>query len=238
MDNMNNTSRTYRQDPIRSNESTIITEKYSVVNPDHKPHPTNDTERHDGSLDETARSEVTEDDEETYPEGGVRAWLVVLGSWMALFSSLGLMNTMATFQAYIATNQLSGYTDGTIGWIFSLYAFLCFFCGLYIGPIFDKHGPKWLILSGTVCLVASLILTSFCTGEQVLTTTSYDIALTDCSVLALYPGLWNHSWCRGILTFHSVNRGGRPLLQGTTGLGYGHCVDGRILGGNRLSVDA
>jgi hypothetical protein len=104
-------------------------------------------------------------DEETYPEGGMMAWLVVLGSWMALFSSLGLMNTMATFQTYITTHQLAGYREGTIGWIFSVYAFLCFFCGIYVGPIFDKHGPRWLILAGTVCLVSSIILMSVCTRE-------------------------------------------------------------------------
>ena len=115
-------------------------------------------------LPEDRPSTEIQDPEETYPEGGLRAWLVVLGSWMALFSSLGLMNTMATFQTYIATNQLQGYSAGTIGWIFSLYAFLCFFCGIYIGPIFDKHGPRWLVFGGTICLVASIMLMSICTG--------------------------------------------------------------------------
>ena len=103
-------------------------------------------------------------DDEPYPEGGLRAWLVVAGSWLALFSSLGLMNTMATFQTYVMTHQLAGYSEGTIGWIFSVYAFLCFFCGIYIGPVFDKYGPRWLVLAGSVCLVASILLMSICTG--------------------------------------------------------------------------
>ncbi|KAL1875694.1 hypothetical protein VTK73DRAFT_9949 [Phialemonium thermophilum] len=113
----------------------------------------------------TAPSDKEDDaglSEETYPEGGRRAWLVVLGSWLALFSSLGLMNILATFQSYVSTNQLVQYSSGTIGWIFSVYTFLCFFLGIYIGPIFDKYGPRWLILSGTVCLVASLMFLSFC----------------------------------------------------------------------------
>lgn len=101
--------------------------------------------------------------EETYPEGGRRAWLVVLGSWLALFSSLGLMNILATFQTYVSTHQLSHYDSGTIGWIFSLYTFLCFFLGIYIGPIFDKYGPRYLILGGTVSLALSLMLLSICT---------------------------------------------------------------------------
>ncbi|CRK25272.1 hypothetical protein BN1723_013569 [Verticillium longisporum] len=88
-------------------------------------------------------------DEEVFPEGGLRAWLVVLGSWLALFSSLGLMNSLAVFHNYIGTHQLASYSHGTVGWIFSVYTWLCFGGGLFVGPLFDKYGPRWLILSGT-----------------------------------------------------------------------------------------
>ncbi|CAK7219338.1 hypothetical protein SEUCBS140593_003856 [Sporothrix eucalyptigena] len=100
---------------------------------------------------------------ETFPESGLQAWLVVLGAWLALFSSLGILNSLATFQSYVTTHQLVAVSQGTIGWIFSLNAFICFFAGVYIGPIFDKYGPRWLVLAGTLCLVASLVLLSFCT---------------------------------------------------------------------------
>ncbi len=102
--------------------------------------------------------------EETYPEGGREAWLVVLGCWLALVSSLGPMNTIATLQAYISTHQLSGYSQGDIGWIFSLYTFLAFFLGVYIGPLFDMYGPRWLVVAGTLTLFVSFMLLSFCTG--------------------------------------------------------------------------
>ncbi|KAH8880176.1 major facilitator superfamily transporter [Thozetella sp. PMI_491] len=97
---------------------------------------------------------------ETYPEGGAQAWLVVLGSWLAMFASLGLLNVLATFQTYIVSHQLSNYDAGTIGWIFSLYTFLSFFLGIYVGPLFDRYGPRWLILAGTVCTVTGLMLLS------------------------------------------------------------------------------
>ncbi|KAG7116372.1 Aspyridones efflux protein apdF like [Verticillium longisporum] len=102
-------------------------------------------------------------DEEVFPEGGLRAWLVVLGSWLALFSSLGLMNSLAVFHNYIGTHQLASYSHGTVGWIFSVYTWLCFGGGLFVGPLFDKYGPRWLILSGTVCLVVAVMLLSICT---------------------------------------------------------------------------
>ncbi|KKY32349.1 putative riboflavin transporter mch5 [Diaporthe ampelina] len=105
----------------------------------------------------------TAGDGESYPEGGLRAWLVVLGAWLALLSSLGLMNTLATFQTYVTTHQLRHYDEGTVGWIFSIYTFVVFFGGLFIGPLFDKHGPRWLVLTGTVSVGASLMLFSVST---------------------------------------------------------------------------
>ncbi|KAI1080527.1 MFS general substrate transporter [Whalleya microplaca] len=100
---------------------------------------------------------------ETYPEGGLQAWLVVLGAWCGLVASLGLMNCIATFQTYVAAHQLSDYDEGTIGWIFSFYTALAFFCGVYIGPLFDKYGPRWLIGPGSICVVVSVMLMSICT---------------------------------------------------------------------------
>jgi hypothetical protein len=103
------------------------------------------------------------DDAFTYPEGGLRAWLVVFGSWCGLFASLGITNTLASFQAYLSTDQLSSYAPGQIGWIFSLYTFLLFACGIYIGPLFDVYGPRWLILPGSGCVVLNIFLLGVCT---------------------------------------------------------------------------
>ena len=122
----------------------------------------------DTAVEAQTSEDEDEDNDDGYPEGGLKAWLVVLGSWLALFSALGLMNTLATFQAYVANHQLQDHSEGQIGWIFSLYTFLTFFCGIYIGPIFDKYGPRWVILAGTLCLVVSLVGFSFCTGTSAI----------------------------------------------------------------------
>jgi MFS family permease len=103
---------------------------------------------------------------EIYPEGGWRAWSIVLGSWLALFSSLGILSSIATFHTYLHSHQLSSFSDGEVGWIFSVYTFLSFGGGVFIGPIFDKSGPRAPIMVGTVCLVASLMLLSICTGRS------------------------------------------------------------------------
>ncbi|KAF2812859.1 MFS general substrate transporter [Mytilinidion resinicola] len=102
-------------------------------------------------------------DEVTYPEGGLAGWLVCFGSFSAMLACFGLMNTIGTFQAYLSENQLKELDESTIGWIFSVYVFLSFFCGIQIGPIFDAKGPKALIASGGIMLCASMLLLGLCT---------------------------------------------------------------------------
>ncbi len=101
-----------------------------------------------------------------YPEGGLQAWRVVFGSWCGLLASIGMTNIMGSFQDYISKNQLSGYDESTIGWIFSLYAFLAFFGGIYVGPLFDKYGPRWLMFAGSICVIMDMMLLGVCTRMQ------------------------------------------------------------------------
>ncbi|KAK1978756.1 major facilitator superfamily domain-containing protein [Colletotrichum cereale] len=117
----------------------------------------------DNAIPATADAEAAQ---EQYPEGGPRAWLVVLGCWLVLFSSSGIMNSLGVFSTYIGSHQLAKYEAGSVGWIFSVYTFLCFACGVYVGPLFDKYGPRPLILAGSTCHVGSLMLFSVCTGKS------------------------------------------------------------------------
>ncbi|KAI0156228.1 major facilitator superfamily domain-containing protein [Pestalotiopsis sp. NC0098] len=98
-----------------------------------------------------------------YPEGGTKAWLVVLGAWCAMIPSMGLLNTLAVLQAFVSENQLSGTSESKIGWIFSCYAFFLYFCGAQVGPIVDAHDIQLVILPGGIGIVAALICLSFST---------------------------------------------------------------------------
>ncbi|ROV94812.1 hypothetical protein VPNG_09309 [Cytospora leucostoma] len=110
-----------------------------------------------------ADSRMTDASGLTYPEGGLGGWLAVLGSFCGMLSVFGIINSSAVFESYFSTHQLSSYNSSQLGWIFSLYLFLVFFIGIQVGPIFDRHGPRWLVAIGSLLMVLSLMLLGLCT---------------------------------------------------------------------------
>jgi hypothetical protein len=61
---------------------------------------------------------IDDDEEDDFPEGGLRAWLVVLGSFCGSFSVFGIINSTAVLLDYFSAHQLKEYNASEIGWIF------------------------------------------------------------------------------------------------------------------------
>ncbi len=116
-------------------------------------------------------------DGNAFPEGGLRAWLVVLGSFSGMTASFGILNSAGAFQAYLSTHQLVHESPSAVGWIFSLYAFLTFFCGVQIGPVFDTYGPRWLVFAGTVCLVGGMMGVAESTSKRGFASVNHSLAV-------------------------------------------------------------
>ncbi|KAF7344760.1 MFS general substrate transporter [Mycena venus] len=116
-------------------------------------------------LDRRDKHEIDEENVNlvTYPEGGLAAWSVAVGSWCSMMAGLGLVNSVGVFEAYMSTILLPSYSADAIGWIFGLYVFISYFCGVQIGPIFDARGPRELMFVGSICLVSSAFALSYCT---------------------------------------------------------------------------
>jgi len=104
--------------------------------------------------------------QDTFPEGGLKAWSVVFGSFCAMLSVFGLINSAAVLESYFSENQLKGYDPSAIGWIFSVYLFIVFFAGMQAGPIFDRHGPRALVAVGSLLTIASQMLLGLCTSKS------------------------------------------------------------------------
>ncbi|EPE26923.1 MFS general substrate transporter [Glarea lozoyensis ATCC 20868] len=103
-----------------------------------------------------------EDDKDDFPEGGLKGWSVVLGSFCGSFSVFGIINSTAILLDYLQQNQLKEYSPSALGWIFGTALFLTFFCGAPIGPIFDAYGPRALIFAGSILLLVSIFLLGLC----------------------------------------------------------------------------
>ena len=103
------------------------------------------------------------DSEDTFPEGGPQAWLVVLSAFLTLFASFGFMVAVGTLQDHWKQHQLSHYTARDIGWIPSVFTYLSLALGIGVGPLFDRYGPRWLAAGGSVGYLAMTFLLAECT---------------------------------------------------------------------------
>ncbi|KAK4227309.1 riboflavin transporter MCH5 [Podospora fimiseda] len=91
------------------------------------------------------------------PEGGTRAWLTVLGSFFITTAVYGLSNSVGVIQPYWDQYQLEAFAVQDIAWISGANIFLCLFLGVQVGPWFDRFGPRWLLLAGSLVYMAGLI---------------------------------------------------------------------------------
>ncbi|KZV95968.1 MFS general substrate transporter [Exidia glandulosa HHB12029] len=112
---------------------------------------------------EGSRDGTQSEDSITYPEGGLTAWSVAFSAWCSMMAAFGIINSMGVFQAYVSTTLLPSYSPDAIGWIFGIYVFVSYFCGVQIGPIFDAKGPTLLLVAGSVCMVGSTFALAHCT---------------------------------------------------------------------------
>ncbi|CCF57801.1 hypothetical protein KAFR_0D01550 [Kazachstania africana CBS 2517] len=125
-------------------------------------------------------------DEEDFPEGGLRAWLVTFGCFCGLIPIFGIVNITSVIEESIQENQLSSYSSSSIGWIFSLFIFICFSFGIFSGTYFDRNGFKKVVAVGTVIHVGGIFAMANCTQfwHFIL---SYSIACGIGSGIALSP---------------------------------------------------
>lgn len=73
----------------------------------------------------------------SFPDGGLRAWLVISGSWCCMFWSFGYVNAFGVLETYYLQTTLSKYSSSDVAWISSLQYFFIFFVGMFTGRLFD-----------------------------------------------------------------------------------------------------
>ncbi|GMM34401.1 hypothetical protein DASC09_017260 [Saccharomycopsis crataegensis] len=108
-------------------------------------------------------SEAVDLSEIDFPEGGIKAWCSVLGSFLGLTCTFGSMNSTSAIETYISRNQLSNVSASVVGWIFSIYMCIGLLCGILTGDFFDRRGPRPPIFLGGVLSFIGMFITGSCT---------------------------------------------------------------------------
>jgi len=76
------------------------------------------------------------------PDGGLQAWLVVMGGWCGMFCTFGLLNCVGVFEEYYFLGPLAQYSLSTVSWITSTQLFLMIFGGIVVRLNHDTRSDK------------------------------------------------------------------------------------------------
>ncbi|KPV76771.1 uncharacterized protein RHOBADRAFT_12489, partial [Rhodotorula graminis WP1] len=91
-------------------------------------------------------------------DGGLRAWLNVVGGFLVLFSSFGVVNALGAVQAYYEQFLFPTKSSSDIAWIGSCQLCLFFLCSLVVGPLFDKGYFHSIMAAGSAMWLLSIFL--------------------------------------------------------------------------------
>jgi hypothetical protein len=104
-----------------------------------------------------------EDDDLADEEGGVRAWLAILGSFLVYFASFGTANSFGYFQSFYQTEYLQHDSPSVISFIGTIQITLLYLTGPVTGALFDTYGLRVSIafpvpIDACVLTISSLLL--------------------------------------------------------------------------------
>jgi MFS family permease len=95
------------------------------------------------------------------PDGGLQAWLQVLGCFSVMIATWGLVNSFGVYQTYYESTLLAGRTSGSaISWIGSIQGSLLLILGLVSGPLYDAGWFRATLNTGLFLIVFGMFMTS------------------------------------------------------------------------------
>ncbi|GAM84745.1 hypothetical protein ANO11243_027460 [Dothideomycetidae sp. 11243] len=96
------------------------------------------------------------------PDGGLVAWLQVVGCFFIFMNNFGLASAFGVYQAYYQETMLANHSPSSISWIGTTQASLTLIVGVASGPLFDKGFFFPVVTVASVGLVFSFMMLSLC----------------------------------------------------------------------------
>ncbi|RMJ28988.1 Major Facilitator Superfamily [Aspergillus sp. HF37] len=121
------------------------------------------------------RQKASVSDTSSIPNGGLKAWLQVAGTFFVFFntwyetlprsgkfadSSRGVLNTFGAYQTYYETQELFSASSSTISWVGSVQSSLLLVLGLLTGPLYDAGYFHVLLPAGSFLIVFGQMMLS------------------------------------------------------------------------------
>lgn len=97
-----------------------------------------------------------------FPDGGLQAWLCLLGGFFAVFTTWGIITSFGPFMSYYRTTLLRTSSSFQIGWISSVQLSCVFMGGVFTGKPFDNGYFYHLLVSGSILIVVMFMLLAEC----------------------------------------------------------------------------
>ncbi|KAK2832019.1 hypothetical protein FQN49_006934 [Arthroderma sp. PD_2] len=97
------------------------------------------------------------------PDGGVKAWACVAGSFLLQFCSFGYVNACGIFQLYYQQTMFRGQSSSSLAWITTLQVFLLFLFGPAVGKLIDVYGCQRMLPPFSILTVFAVCMLSLCT---------------------------------------------------------------------------
>ncbi|KAL1851184.1 hypothetical protein Plec18170_006508 [Paecilomyces lecythidis] len=96
------------------------------------------------------------------PNGGLVAWLHVLGGFILFFNTWGILNAFGVFQTYYESGALFHKTSSDISWIGSIQSYMLLTVSFFSGPIYDRGYLRSLLVVGSFGIVFGHMMLSLC----------------------------------------------------------------------------
>lgn len=96
------------------------------------------------------------------PNGGLLAWLHVLGAFALFFNTWGILNAFGVFQTYYESGDLFMKSSSDIAWIGAIQSFMVLVAGIFAGPIYDRGYLRLLLVVGSFGVVFGHMMLSLC----------------------------------------------------------------------------
>lgn len=91
------------------------------------------------------------------PDGGLTAWLQILGAFFLYFNTWGVVSSFGSYQSHYEDSILAKNGSFQISTIGSVQSFLMVFMGFVAGPIFDNGYFSYLLRLGSLLVLVGTI---------------------------------------------------------------------------------